>query len=80
MKQVTVRFFAAFRDAAGVESERVSSAAGTLGELFKEVASRHPGLAHLPLSMVAVDDTMARWDDGFEDGAEVLFFPPVAGG
>jgi molybdopterin converting factor subunit 1 len=77
---VTVRYFAAFREAAGLETEQVETATGTTGELFTECRARHGGLEHYESSLVAVNDEMARWDSTISDGDEVLFFPPVAGG
>ena len=77
---VTARYFAVFREQVGEESETLSTAASTAGELFAEVASRH-GIAD-PMSRckVAINDELAAWDDELSDGDVVLFFPPVAGG
>ncbi len=80
MKKIRVRFFAAFREAAGVDVAEVSTRAGSVGELFTELAARLDGLHHEPAALVAVNDEMAAWNAAFEDGDEVLFFPPVAGG
>jgi molybdopterin synthase sulfur carrier subunit len=80
MRRVTVRYFAAYREAVGAESESFETTAATVGELFAEACEQHPGLRALPRSLVAVDDTMVRWEAPLEDGVEVLFFPPVAGG
>ena len=80
MKQVRVRFFAAFREAAGVDTEAITTDAATVAELFQELRLRHSGLARLPRSLVAVNEAMVPWESRFEDGSEVLFFPPVGGG
>ena len=80
MKQVRVRFFAAFREAAGVETRDVSSSAVSVGALFTEMTTQLDGLRHEPAALVAINDEMASWDSAFDDGDEVLFFPPVAGG
>ncbi len=80
MKTVTVRYFAAFRDAAGVGSESVASNADTLRALFQECAKRHDALFEEQAALVAVNDQMADWEAGFASADEVLFFPPVAGG
>lgn len=77
---VTVRYFAAFREATGVESETVPSGASTAGELFSECRSRHAALQDYHASMVAINDEMSQWDSMIKNGDEVLFFPPVAGG
>ena len=80
MKQVRVRFFAAYREAAGIDAEAVSTTATTVAELFQELAQRHRALARMPRSLVAVNEAMVGWESRFEDGSEVLFFPPVGGG
>lgn len=80
MKRVRLRYFAAFREAAGIEAEEVETAAVDLRQLFTEAVTRHRRLAPEAAALVAVNDAMAAWDAGFEDGDEVLFFPPVAGG
>lgn len=80
MKQVTVRFFAAFRDAAGLEEVQIDSEASTVGQIFAELASQYSGLEHEASALVAINDQMVSWDSGFSDKDEILFFPPVAGG
>ena len=79
-KSVHIRYFAAFRDAAGLSDERGETEAGTLAELFEERVRAHAGLQPELQAKVAVNDVLVAWDDGFSDDDEVLFFPPVAGG
>ena len=78
--KLTVRYFAAFREITGIESETIESSAASPSALFVECASRHNGLQKYSSSMVAVNDEMAQWDSTLSEGDEVLFFPPVAGG
>jgi molybdopterin converting factor small subunit len=78
--KVRVSYFAAFREAAGVASERVESGAATAAGLFDECAGRHPALQRYTASLVAINDEMTGWDAALADGDDVLFFPPVAGG
>ncbi len=78
--RITVRYFAAFREAAGTESEALDTSAATPGELFAECQSRHAGLQRYDASLVAVNDRMSDWNAPLADADEVLFFPPVAGG
>jgi len=77
---LTVRYFAAFRELTGVGMEIVETDAASPSDLFGECAARHDGLQKFTSSMVAVNDEMASWDSSLSDGDEVLFFPPVAGG
>jgi molybdopterin converting factor subunit 1 len=77
---LTVRYFAAFREITGVESEEIETGATSPSVLFAECAARHDGLQQYSSSMVAINDEMAAWESVLSDGDEVLFFPPVAGG
>jgi molybdopterin converting factor small subunit len=72
--------FAAFREAAGLETEAIETNATTTGSLFDQCRARHDGLQAWEASLVAINDEMAQWDSGINEGDEVLFFPPVAGG
>jgi molybdopterin converting factor small subunit len=80
MNQINVRYFAAFREATGIEVERVETRAISPAELFSECASRFDGLQTYSAAMVAINDEMSDWNAALTDGDEVLFFPPVAGG
>lgn len=80
MVQVKVRYFAAFREACGLETETVESRSTTVAELFAECQVRHASLQSYSASLVAINDDMADWDSSFSAGDEILFFPPVAGG
>ena len=39
-----------------------------------------PGLVREAAALVAINDEIVGWGQAIEDGDEVLFFPPVAGG
>ncbi|WP_308222585.1 MoaD/ThiS family protein [Frankia sp. AgB32] len=81
---VTVRYWAAARDAAGVTEETVGAA--TLAELFEVVAARHGGAlpALLRRCSYLVDDQPTGRRDPAEvvlrDGATIEVLPPFAGG
>ena len=77
---VTARYFAAFREQAGRDTEEVSTEAATAGELFEEIATRHGFADPMGRCKVAVNDELAVWDQTLSEGDVVLFFPPVAGG
>jgi len=79
-KQLTVRYFAGFREHAGVGEEAVTLAAETAGDVFKLLQGRHGSHEPLGHCKVAVNDEMADWDTPVRDGDTVLLFPPVAGG
>jgi len=80
MITVTVRWFAAFREATGVSTEPVTSAATRPDDLYEEMKARHQGLGDRGAALVAINDEISDWDSQLKDGDEILFFPPVAGG
>ena len=80
MKNITVRFFAVFREAAGVELTTLETGSANAEDLFAEMTRLFPGLAPESAALVAINDEMVAWDQPIGDGDEVLFFPPVAGG
>jgi molybdopterin converting factor subunit 1 len=80
MKSLTVRYFAMFREHAGVAEETVELEAKTAREVFEATRSRHGSQEPLGHCKVAINDAMADWDTPVSDGDTVLLFPPVAGG
>ena len=80
MIEVTARYFAAFREQAGCESEPVRTGAATAAELFGELAARHGFADARARCKVAINDEIAPWHAKLAAGDVVLFFPPVAGG
>lgn len=82
--KVTVRYFAALREALGL-SETVEVPAGsTVGALRDRLISQdavHAGaLARGRAVRSALDQLMCDEAAVLRDGAEVAFFPPVTGG
>jgi molybdopterin converting factor small subunit len=75
-----VRYFALFREQAGCETELVEWSGGTAAELFRMMTSKHPSLTTQAAALVAINDEMSGWETALNEGDEVLFFPPVAGG
>lgn len=79
-KQLTVRYFAGFREHAGASEESVELDVSTAAELFEKLQHRHGSSEPLGHCKVAINDEMADWDSALRDGDVVLLFPPVAGG
>ena len=79
-KRLTVRYFAAFRERAGLSEESLELEVGTAGELFEALRYRHGSAEPRGHCKVAVNDEMADWATPLADGDTVLLFPPVAGG
>ncbi len=80
MKTITVRYFAAFRERAGLSEESLSIDADTAADVFSATSDRHGSSEPLAHCKVAINDDMADWDSPVADGDVVLLFPPVAGG
>ncbi len=80
--EIQVRYFAAAREATGVEGESVQLADGsTVATLLTALCGRHPDLAGPATSMrVALDENFAETDARLRDGAVVALIPPVGGG
>ena len=79
-KTITVRYFAMFRESAGVAEEALTINATTAGDVFEATRDRHGSSEPLAHCKVAINDHMAGWDSMVSDGDTVLLFPPVAGG
>jgi molybdopterin converting factor subunit 1 len=79
-KTITVRYFAGFREHAGVGEETVSVPAATAGDVYELLKDRHGSEEPLGHCKVAINDEMADWNTEVVDGDTVLLFPPVAGG
>ena len=80
MKTITVRYFALFRDNAGVAEETLTLDADTAADVFAQTKARHGSAEPAGHCKVAINDEMADWSSPVDDGDVVLLFPPVAGG
>ncbi|MCZ8251765.1 MAG: molybdopterin converting factor subunit 1 [Hylemonella sp.] len=82
--KVQIKYFASIREAVGVGSEQLQTAAGTLGALRDELIARGgphaQALARGRAVRVALNQTMSAEDAALSEGCEVAFFPPVTGG
>lgn len=79
---VTILYFAAARERAGLSRETLEVPAGTrVEDVLKQLAGRHPALASLlPHLRVALNQEFADARDEVPAGAELALIPPVAGG
>lgn len=80
MKRITLRYFAAFRERAGVAEEVLQLDVVTALDVFEATRERHQSAEPTGHCKVAINDEMADWDAPVSDGDTVLLFPPVAGG
>lgn len=75
-----MRYFAIFREKAGVAEETLSLTAETAADVFAATRERHGSAEPQGHCKVAINDVMVGWDSPVDDGDTVLLFPPVAGG
>ena len=80
MKRVTVRYFALFREHAGISEETLELDVETARDVFDQTRVRHGSSEPQGHCKVAINDEIADWSAPVDDGDTVLLFPPVAGG
>ena len=80
MKKLTVRYFAMFREHAGVSEETLDLDVATAAEVFVATRDRPGSTEPNGHCKVAINDVMASWETPVNDGDTILLFPPVAGG
>jgi molybdopterin converting factor small subunit len=80
MKMITVRYFAMFREHAGIGEETLQLDAATALDVFELTQARHGSSEPTGHCKVAINDAMSDWTAKVSDGDTVLLFPPVAGG
>eukprot|EP00992_Anisonema_acinus_P004109 TRINITY_DN14744_c0_g1_i1.p3 TRINITY_DN14744_c0_g1~~TRINITY_DN14744_c0_g1_i1.p3 ORF type:complete len:126 (+),score=28.91 TRINITY_DN14744_c0_g1_i1:52-429(+) len=82
MEKLTLLYFAAAREAAGVAEEQMEVPAGTTADELRELlADRHPELRPLlAVALIAVNAEYATAEQVLEHRDEVAVIPPVSGG
>ena len=78
---ITVKFFARYREALGVDSVKVEGSFATVDDVRALLALRDGAdvLAEQNL-MCARNEDLCQLDEPVSDGVEVAFFPTVTGG
>jgi molybdopterin converting factor small subunit len=77
---VTLQYYAQLREQAGAGGEQVTTSAGSLRELYDQLATRHGFSLAADALKVAVNAQFSDWSRPLADGDTVVFIPPVAGG
>jgi molybdopterin synthase catalytic subunit len=80
--RLTMLYFAAARERAGIPSEALELPDGaTAAQALALACERHPGLQAIATKLrVAVDEDFVAPDRKLRDGAQVALIPPVSGG
>ena len=80
MKTITVKYFAMFREHAGLSEETLELDVATALDVYEKTRSRHGSTEPNGHCKVAINDEMVEWTASVNDGDIVFLFPPVAGG
>lgn len=80
MPRVSLQYYALLREQAGRQAETLDTSAATPAALYEELAARHGFRLHASQLKVAVNAAFVDWERRLEDGDEIVFIPPVAGG
>lgn len=78
--QITVQYFAVFREQAGQRSELLSTQAQDAATLYAELQARHRFHLQPAQLKVAINGEFSHWQQTLKAGDVVTFIPPVAGG
>lgn len=79
-KTLTLCYYAAFHDAAGLREEPWTSSVTTAAELYDELAARRGFRFDRSVLKVALNDCLVPWEAEIRDGDTVVFLAPYAGG
>jgi sulfur-carrier protein len=80
MKTFTLQYFSLLRDEAGKDKEEITSSASNAQELYQEMRQLYNFSQDGSTYRVAINDEFVAWDTILNDGDNVVFIPPVAGG
>jgi len=78
--RLNVKYFAALREIAGIDSEVLETSAINASELYKELQSKYSFTLNESNLKVAINEEYEDFNVPFKDGDVVVFIPPVAGG
>ena len=80
MKTIELKYFAQLREIAKKDSENIQTECCTPAGLFEELKQKYQFPHKQKQLMVAVNEEFSDWDYILQEGDEVVFIPPVAGG
>lgn len=78
--KISINYYALFREAAGCSGEIVETASGDAAALFETLKTKYDFAMSRSHVRLAVNDGFVGWDTPLNDGDQVVFIPPVAGG
>jgi molybdopterin converting factor small subunit len=80
MKNITVQYFAIFREQRGLATENLLTDAVTPLELYAQLQTTHSFTLPSDRIRTAINDNFADSSSILREGDRVVFIPPVAGG
>ena len=80
MNTIKLQYFSLLRDEAGKDKEEITSAAPNAQELYQEMRQLYNFSQDGSTYRVAINDEFVAWDTTINDGDNIVFIPPVAGG
>ncbi|WP_260962274.1 MoaD/ThiS family protein [Pseudomonas citri] len=79
--KINVKFFARYREALGLDSQKVEGDFSTVDDVRALLAAREGfDVLNEQNLMCARNEDLCQLDEPLEDGDEVAFFPTVTGG
>ena len=80
-KTINVLYFASLADEANCHEEKVTVPKSTsLNELYAQLNQKYNFSREPSELKVSINDYFAKWSDAINDGDNVVFITPVAGG
>ncbi len=80
MITVNIRYFAIFREQRNEPGETLTVARCTPRDLFRRLTAEHGFTLAESMVRYAVNETFVSGDEPLQDGDELVFIPPLAGG
>lgn len=80
MKTITVKYFAILREQRGEAEEKLTTEADNAQSLYEELQTQHGFTLPVDRLRAAVNGEFQPWPAPLNEGDEVVFIPPVAGG
>lgn len=78
--KIHVNYYALFREQAGCSGEVLDIEHHSAVELFDTLRARHHFSMDRKHVRLAVNDAFVSWETRLNDGDQLVFIPPVAGG
>lgn len=79
-KNITIHYFAILREERGVSNETLNTSIDSLKDLYLDLHKRHQLSIDIDFLKVSKNENFVDWNEPIQEGDEIAFIPPVAGG